>query len=134
MINRARHTLVALLVVLVAMSAACVSTSLPEGATPQHRYFAAVADYNLAKRAALKYVQEPTTSAAHTKTILDAVEKSDAGVKAFDQIRLGNCIAPEVAAVLPELAAVCVLRNVDYTNRAGALRTASAVLRRLAVE
>ena len=132
MLKAMKHALCTALIGVMAL--ACVSTSLPEGSGPEHFYYAAVADYVQAKRVAAKYAGEITTPDNHLDAILDVMLESDAHVNAFEQIRRGNCEAPEVVAVLPELALVCDLKDVDYETSAASLRVASSVLRRLALE
>ena len=116
------------------MVAACVSTSMPEGSGPEHYYFATVADYVQAKSVAAKYAVERSTPMGDMIEIITVIEESDAHVNAFEQIRRGNCEAPEVVAVLPELALVCNLQDADYSTGASALRVTSSLLRRLALE
>jgi hypothetical protein len=120
--------------VITVMAAACVSTSMPEGSGPAHFYYAAVADYVQAKRVAAKYAGEIMTPDEDVEKILDVMEETDAHVYAFDQIRRGNCEAPEVIEVLPALALACDLSDADYSTSAASLRVASSVLRRFALE
>lgn len=105
------------LVAVALLVGACIQQGLPEGAGPDHRYFAAVADYTQAKTVAAKYAAEPTTPPEHVEAILSVVEEGDARVREFDELRRG-------AGVLGH----------DYDTAAGALRATSAILRRLAVE
>ena len=129
---RARRISVAVAVALV--TAACVQLSLPEGAGPEHRYFAAVSDYTTVKVAAAKYVAQPSTPIEQAEAILAVVEDGDAYIMGLDAVRRGDCADPLVAQVLPELGDECVLTDADYLTGAGALRVTSSILRKLALE
>jgi len=75
---------------------ACVSTGLPDGATYEHRYFAAVADYNQAKTVALAYVSLEETPFKHVKAVVDVVERVDARLREFERRRrLGGTLEPD---------------------------------------
>lgn len=105
------------LVAIALLLGACIQQGLPEGAGPDHRYFAAVADYTQAKTVAAKYAAEPTTPLEHVEAILEIVEQGDARVREFDEIRRAGEVLGH-----------------EYDTAAGALRATSAILRRLAVE
>lgn len=93
--------------------AACVSSQVPEEATYEHRYYAAVADYTLAKVAAERYVQLPSTSLVEAEAVLEVVECADAKLADFEELRQQNEAAPE-----------------GYARVAAALKTAAIELRR----
>jgi len=80
-----KNALAAVLVALIALG--CASFSLPEGSTAQHRYFAALSDYNAAKVAALRYVQLPSTTRDEAEVVLEVVERADAELKRFEAVR-----------------------------------------------
>ena len=120
---------------LLLFAAACVQLGLPEGATAEHRYFAAVADYTTAKVAAAKYASAPETPVAQIEAILRVVDDGDRYIHAVDAVRRGECSDPTLARVLPALAGGdCALADGDYAGAAGALRVTSSILRRLATE
>jgi hypothetical protein len=65
----------------------CVSTDLPDDADYRHRYFAVLADYNQAKRAALAYVQIPATPVEHIDAILSVINRADQRIRQFEATR-----------------------------------------------
>ncbi len=84
--NRIRLWVAALAIVALA-AVSCVSPKLPDGADYRHRYFAALADYNQAKRAALAYVQLESTPVTHTARVVEIVNAADHRVRQFEDLR-----------------------------------------------
>ena len=124
---------------LVIGATSCISTDVPEGAKPSVRYLAAIGDYQQAKVIATRYAAQPETPVEHVDAILKVAEDGDRYIKTFEQLRRGNCNDPHLAEILPEATpqqreGICVALEVDYASAAGALRTASSVLRQLAKE
>ena len=74
-----------ILTLALVLTSACVSSSLPEGADYRHAYFAALSDYNQAKRIAAAYVKH--APAAQGERILALVELTDARIKDFESYR-----------------------------------------------
>lgn len=80
-----RRKIAPLLLVAVLLSA-CASLEA-RNATPEVRYYAALADYNAAKVIAANYAEAPGTPVEHIEAILDIIEPTDARIKLFEQIR-----------------------------------------------
>lgn len=87
MLSRLRIYILTILIVAGLASAGCVSTNLPEGADYSHRYYAALADYNLTKRAVLAYAQIPETPLSHIDAILTTVNRTDQRIRQFEALR-----------------------------------------------
>lgn len=81
-LNRHRSALAALIVGLAVFGSACVSW---HAETPAQRYYAALADYTIAKQAAAHYAVAPSTPASHVKVILDVVEATDKEIATFNE-------------------------------------------------
>ncbi len=79
--------LLAFFMTAVVLTFGCASYSVPEGALPEVRYYAAVADYNSAKRVAVAYAESPRTPVEHVYRIIEVVELADAELKAFEESR-----------------------------------------------
>lgn len=87
MFNKLQRWSLALVVGVAWLVAGCVSSGLPQGADYRHRYFAGLADYNQAKRAALAYVLIPDTSREDAVEIAEIVREADEWIKQFEEIR-----------------------------------------------
>ena len=126
-------------VAIAIQGVSCISTEVPEGAKPSVRYLAAIGDYQQAKVIATRYAAQPDTPVEHVDAILKVAEDGDRYIKTFEQLRRGNCNDPHLGEILPEATpqqreGICVALEVDYASAAGALRTASSVLRQLSKE
>ena len=84
MLNRLRIFSLAL---VAAFAFGCVSNSLPEDADYRHRYYAAFADYNQAKRVALAYVRLESTPDEHVFAIHTAVLRTNMEIIRFEELR-----------------------------------------------
>lgn len=84
---RERLRAFSLALMIGALALACVSVGLPEGATPTHRYYAALADYNQTKRVVLVYVSAPETSLSSAQAVAEIVEATDLQIRYFEAIR-----------------------------------------------
>lgn len=105
------------IVLALLFSVSCVSAKLPKNASAEHGYYAAVADYNQAKRIMVEYLDEVPQSVA--EEVLKIVLKTDKALKYFERVRRGEC---DVCAVLTDL---------DFENKASALRSVASALRKL---
>jgi len=111
----------------------CVSAGLPDEATPAHRYYAALADYNGAKRTALEYAKLPSTPDEHVETILAVVEATDSQLKAFEALRRDGAVGSSnyalIATVLQQATEELLKRAV--LNEAGLTPATALLLLRL---
>lgn len=83
---RNRRTAAAALVAAALLAAGCVSLKAIN-ASPEVKYYAALADYNSAKAIAAAYAEVPTTPVEHIDQILRVVRAVDVKVKAFEDLR-----------------------------------------------
>ena len=84
-----KNILMALMVLLA--GTACVSTGLPDGAKPSHRFYAAVADYNAAKIHAVEFVRSPAVTVDTAEAVLRITRDTDAEIAVVvEEIRLNG--------------------------------------------
>lgn len=111
--------ILSIVIALAFVVAGCASTSLPEGADHRHAYFAALADYNQAKRVAAAYARRAPKP--QIERILSVVDRTDRAIKNFELIRrtarrrLSNreyeAIADAILAATQELHAFLAARR-----------------------
>lgn len=106
---------VALVGVAAVSLSACASLSVPEGASFEHRYFAAVSDYTSAKQLALAWVTLESTPADEARRVLAAARAADAQLITFEGLRAQGAAAEN-----------------DYAAATAAITTAASLLRSLA--
>lgn len=116
---RERLRAISLALVIGAVALACVSVGLPEGATPAHRYYAALADYNQAKRVVLAYVGLPETSLSSAQAVVETVKATDLQVRKFEALRVAGSALDsnyERIAIVLEVAAAGLRARIGDTR------------------
>jgi len=84
--NRVKqHSLALLVAALLALG--CATSAALESESPSVIYYAAVQDYNIAKAAALVYIEQPSTPLTHAEAILKAVETGDFELRRIESLR-----------------------------------------------
>lgn len=86
----------AALAVVALVAGGCITQQAVQAKDPLVSYYAALADYNGAKRIALAYVELPSTSKAEADFVVKGVAKGDEAVKKTEELR-ASCEASSTA-------------------------------------
>lgn len=114
--------LFALLAALALLLPACalrpIVTELPEGATPEQRYYALLHDYQLLIEDASGYMALPTTALVEAEAVHAVLTRTDAQLKAFDERRRAGQVAGSGysiagAAIEGAVAELCLIMGSD---------------------
>lgn len=89
MVKHCRSTMVTVLFALLLLQTSCLMFQA-RNAPPEVKYYAVVADYNVAKGIAAAYAESPNSSISAIEKIMEVVTEGDAIVQGIDHSRVNG--------------------------------------------